>query len=514
MNLTQRLFNVASRYDKKVAVHFKGQPLLYEDIMHNSLRCASLFIGLGIKKNQIVAFQVPKSLDFLYCHLGNLAIGGVTLPLNTAYKKEEMEYFLVHSQAVLFVTTHSNYQQLKPVIQSLDNLKCLITDRKVEGVPYFLEELSKIPLIHEPDYPSRENDPAMIFYTSGTTGRPKGAMITHRNLLENMTSLKSFWKWTDQDVLLHVLPLFHIHGLVTALHGALNSGCTTIMAEDFEPRAVWLAIEKYRCTMLMGVPTMYYRMLKIWREMSPKPDIRSMRVFISGSAPLSEKVYNEFRESTGMTLLERYGMTETGMNTSNPLSESGRKAKSVGYPLPGVKIRIVNRDDPEERDVEPGQIGEVWIKGRHVFKGYYRMPDETAASFSGDWFRSGDLGYRDPNDKLRLYLVARAKELIITGGYNVYPKEVEEVLDRHGAIEESAVVGLPDEDYGERVVAVIVKKKTHSSINPVSEEEIIRFCKQHLAGYKSPKEIFSLNQLPRNAMGKVQKNLLKEKYAT
>jgi malonyl-CoA/methylmalonyl-CoA synthetase len=470
-------------------------------------RAASLLKEIGIRKGDRVAFQLPKSMEFLFLHLGNLSVGGVTLPLNTAYKGEEIEYILSNSQSSLFITQQDNYLDLKPIIRSMKNLKCLVTDREVSGEFFYQPEVKKIDAGQELDFPAQDDDVAMICYTSGTTGQSKGAMITHRNLVENTQALKKSWEWTEQDLLLHVLPLFHVHGLVVALHGGLNVGCTIVMHEKFQPERVWKTIEEKRCTMFMGVPTMYHRLLLAWKEMREKPDLSSMRVFISGSAPLPEKIFYDFRETTGHTILERYGTTETIMNTSNLIEESGRKAKSVGYPLPGVEIRIMSEDG---KDVEPGKVGEVWIKGNNVCKGYWQMPEKTEESFVGPWYKSGDLGYQDPDDGMRLYLVGRSKELIISGGYNVYPKEVEDVLERHEAVADSAVIGLPDEDFGERVTAVVVKKGSAPS---ASAEELIDFCKQKLASYKCPKNVFFRNQLPRNAMGKIQKNQLQKEYS-
>jgi len=374
-----------------------------------------------------------------------------------------------------------------------------------DGFDPLARELEKIGSEDPRTYPSRNDEVAMIIYTSGTTGKSKGAMITHRNLVSNMIALKEVWKWTDQDVLLHVLPLIHVHGLSVALHGGLYSGSTIIMHEKFDPRRVWRTIEEEQCTLFMGVPTMYHRLLNEWDKM--KSNLGSMRVFISGSAPLSENLFDRFEKAIGFRILERYGMTEAGMILSNPIDIAGRKAKSVGYPLPGVKVRVVAENG---KDVNPGIVGEVWIQGDNVFKGYWGMPEKTRGSFDNGWFKTGDLGYQDPEDCLRLYLVGRGKELIITGGYNVYPKEVENVLEKHEAVQEAAVIGLPDEDYGERVTAIVLLKK---DIKPVSTEEMIAHCRQHLANYKCPKEIFVTDQLPRNTMGKIQKNVLQKAYS-
>jgi malonyl-CoA/methylmalonyl-CoA synthetase len=277
-----------------------------------------------------------------------------------------------------------------------------------------------------------------------------------------------------------------------------------ILHEKFEPGRAWEALEKERCTLLMGVPTIYQRLMNEWEKLERKPDLQKMRVFISGSAPLSDDLFHRFEKATGFRILERYGMTETGMNTSNRIDPAHRKAKSVGFPLPGVRIRVVGSDS---KDVRPGDVGEVWVLGNNVFRGYWGMPDKTQEVFVEGWFRSGDLGYQDPKDGGRLYLVGRAKELIITGGYNVYPKEVENILETHEAVKESAVVGLSDEEFGEKVAAVVVLKDGRGS---VALEVLAAHCRERLASYKCPREIAIVPELPRNAMGKILKNRIVE----
>jgi malonyl-CoA/methylmalonyl-CoA synthetase len=282
-----------------------------------------------------------------------------------------------------------------------------------------------------------------------------------------------------------------------------------IMFEKFEPRRVWETIASAKCTVFMAVPTIYQRLINEWEKLESQPDLRpdlsAMRVFISGSAPLSDQQFYQFENLTGFRILERYGMTETGMNASNHIDHEHRKAKSVGFPLASVEIRIVDRSGD---DLKKSEVGEVWIRGENVFQGYWGMPEKTAEAFVDGWFRTGDLGFQDPDDNDRLYLVGRAKELIITGGFNVYPKEIENVLESHEFVKESAVIGLPDQDFGERVVAAIALK---SEIN-VTPEVLIKHCKTRLASYKCPKQIFFVEQLPRNAMGKLQKNILVEQF--
>lgn len=507
MNLVETLTSAASNFLKKDAIIFESKPYTFEYIFNKVNRTAALLRKLGVKKGDRVAIQLPKTMDFIYLHLANLSIGGITLPLNTGYKGEEIEYFLKDSQSSLFITDGANYKNIKDIINSLAGLKCMLIDEKQEALLCYRDEIESIKEEKKIDYPTREDDVAIICYTSGTTGLPKGAMTSHRNLIDNMIALKETWQWTDQDVLLHILPIFHVHGLNVALLGGLYAGSTIIMHEKFEPSKVWNTIAGKKCTMLMGVPTMYHRLLDQWEKFEKKPDIQSMRVFISGSAPLSENHFAWFENSVGHRILERYGMTETGMNTSNPYEEAERKPGSVGYPLPGVEIRISGGDG---EDVIPGEVGEICIKGSNIFKGYWQNPEKTKESFIGPWFKSGDLGYQDPNDRMRLYIVGRQKEMIITGGYNVYPKEVENIIEKHEGVSETAVFGIADDDFGEKVVAVVIPKE---GIDKFDKKEIVDFCKKSLAGYKCPKDIFFMQNLPRTATGKLQKHVLRDIYS-
>jgi malonyl-CoA/methylmalonyl-CoA synthetase len=506
MNLSQMLADTAGKQGAKTALIWEGESFTFTEVDRQIAVYAGLLAKLGVQPGDRMAIQLAKRKDFIFLHLANLTLGGVTLPLNSDYKTEEVQYFLSDSGSKLFVTDTVRYQKHRPALDALD-VKTAVVDTQGTGDAICLPELLEgMQPIQERTYSAQDGDPAMICYTSGTTGRSKGAVISHRNLVVNMIDLQQTWRWTADDVLLHVLPLFHVHGLVVALHGSLNAGSTAIIHEKFEPARTWKTIEQERCTMLMGVPTIYQRLINEWEKMSSVPDLSTMRVFISGSAPLTVKLFETFEKTTGFRILERYGMTETGMNTSNAYEPEGRKPGSVGFALPNVSLRVATQ---EGKDVTPGEVGEVLLRGDNVFKGYWRMPDKTRESFVEGWFQTGDLGYQDPEDDMRLYLVGRAKELIITGGYNVYPKEIEAVIDAHPAVSESAVVGLPDDDFGERVTAAVVLKK---EIPAPPQKEIIAHCKEKLAGYKCPKEIIYLNTLPRNAMGKIRKNLIVEQY--
>ena len=487
----------------KTAIAFEGHPYTYGQLKATVYEHAALLARLGVRQGDRVALQLPKSMEFIYLHLAVLSAGAVTLPLNPAYTAEETAYFLHDSGSALLFTDRAGAQRAG---NRTETIRTVLVDEPGTDHYRSLVERSRAEKGPEskPAYSTRADDPAMICYTSGTTGKPKGAVITHRNLVSNTAALYEAWRWTQEDVLLHVLPLFHVHGLCVALHGALHAGATVVMHEKFDPVRVCRAMEEEKCTVFMGVPTIYARLgpeLAIRR-----PDLSSMRVFISGSAPLKEHLFASFRELTGFPILERYGMTEAQMIASNPYDPERRIPGSVGYPLPGVSVRVVAASGD---DAAPGDVGEVWVKGDNVFQGYWGRPAETARAKDGAWLKTGDLGYRDPRDGGRLYLVGRARELIISGGFNVYPKEVENILDNHPAVRESAVFGLEDPDLGERVVAAVVSE---DGAEEVTGEELVAHCREHLAGYKCPKEIRFVPELPRNAMGKVQKQVLKDMF--
>ena len=507
MNLARLLSETASRHHGKPAVIFEGTSHSYSAFDRQVERYASMLQAEGIGKGSRVAVQLTKRMEFLYLHLAALSVGAITLPLNPEYREAEVGYFLSDSGSSLFVTDEERFRRAAGAFGNLKGVRALLVDGAVvDGAGSLPDRLACAPSRFQRTYPTGGDDVAMICYTSGTTGRSKGAMITHRNLVANMLALSQAWEWTEKDVLLHVLPLFHVHGLNVATHGSLYAGSTIVMHGKFEPRRAWEALEKERCTLLMAVPTIYQRLMGEWGKLERKPALRGMRVFISGSAPLADNLFHRFERETGFRILERYGMTETGMITSNPIDPAHRVAKSVGGPLPGVRIRVVGSGG---EDVRMGEVGEVWIRGDNVFRGYWGMPDKTRESFVEGWFRSGDLGYRDPSDGGRLYLVGRAKELIISGGYNVYPKEVENVIESHEAVKESAVVGLPDEEFGEKVAAAVVLEDGRGFVAP---EVLAAHCKERLASYKCPREIAVVPELPRNAMGKVLKNQIVEEF--
>ncbi len=492
MNLAEKTYNSMMQSPSKT-LKFEERTFTYEEILENIRKAASFLKKLGVKFQDRVAIQLPKSMEFIYFHFANLWIGAITLPLNPAYSEQETEYFLSDSQSLLFITTSENAKRLKNVIEKL-KIKTFLIDKEMDVV------FKETPI--EPAFNTQPDDVAIIAYTSGTTGRSKGAMITHKNLITNMEALRKLWRMSDKDKLLHVLPIFHVHGLVVALQGGLNAQMDIVMHEKFDPFRTWKTIEEEKITLFMAVPTIYMRLIDAYERLDRKPDISSMRLFISGSAPLTKTLFEKFEKITGHRILERYGMSEAGMITSNPYDKEKRVPLSVGYPLEGCELKIVK----EGKIAKPFEVGEVYIKGTNVFKGYWQMPDKTKESFEDGWFKTGDMGYLDETG--RLFLVGRSKELIITGGLNVYPKEVENVLDAHPAVKESAVFGVKDEEYGERVEAAVVLKENANN----KGNELIEFTKQHLAHYKCPKKIHIVEELPKNAMGKVQKHILSAKH--
>ena len=474
-------------------------PLTYGELERQVQRTMRYLQHLGLQPGDRVGLQLPKCLSFIYLHLAVMRLGAISLPLNPAYPPAELLYFLRDAEASLFFAAEAARPGLEPLLAELPALQH--TRFLPPGTAAFLELLAKVPEDHTPlpDPPADPDQTALMIYTSGTTGRPKGAEITHGNLTANLEALHTAWGWREDECLLHVLPIFHVHGLVVALHGALHAGATALLMPRFEAASTLQALLDRRCTLFMGVPTIHHRLLE---AAGPGPyDLSHLRLITSGSDRLPDDVFIGFQKTFGHTLLERYGMTETGMNLSNPL-HGERRIGSVGLPLPGVEARIV---DPETGEVlGDGEVGEVQIRGPHVCKGYWRRPEQTAAAFTDDgWLHTGDLGLREPDGYYMLK--GRAKDLIITGGYNVYPPEVERVLREHPAVSACAVIGCPNAEWGEQVMAVIV-------LRPDSEAtagEIIEFCRQRLAAYKAPRRVLFVDSLPRNALGKVQKAQLR-----
>jgi len=487
----------------------------YRDLHFGSARIAGWLASLGLSADADgapprIAVQVEKSPEAVMLYLAALRAGFAYVPLNTAYQAAEIEYFLNDVRPGVFVCTPQRQAALAPLAQRAGCARVMTLGEHRDGTL----------LVEAVPFPDRfatvaraESDLAAILYTSGTTGRSKGAMLSHGNLSSNARVLDEFWGFREEreagghDVLLHALPIFHVHGLFVALHAALLAGASMIFLPRFDPRQVIAALP--RATVFMGVPTYYTRLLA--EEGLDRHACRHMRLFVSGSAPLLTETFEAFRRRAGHTILERYGMSETVMLVSNPYFATSREriAGTVGVPLPGVGVRIV-RDDGSR--CETGEIGRVEVRGPNVFSGYWRMPEKTAEEFTADgWFRTGDVGCFGGQGRPDGYLslVGRSKDLIISGGFNVYPKEIEGYIDALPGVVESAVIGLPHPDFGEAVAAVVVGTRDAAP----DPEVIVEKLRGQIANFKVPKRVWVVDELPRNAMGKVQKNLLREDYA-
>jgi malonyl-CoA/methylmalonyl-CoA synthetase len=473
-----------------------GRTLSYGDLFALSARLAHALVGLGVSAGDRVAVQVDKSPEAILLYLACLRAGAVFLPLNAAYTPAELEYFLNDSESRLFVGASGSPALSLATRLKVARVETLGTDGK-EGS--LLERAQE----HDAEFADAACDGdalAAMLYTSGTTGRSKGAMLSHDNLGSNAYALRDFWRFTSGDVLLHALPIFHVHGLFVATNTMLAAGGSMIFLPKFDPEEIFRHLPQ--ATAMMGVPTFYVRLLQDSRLC--RHATAHMRLFISGSAPLLAETHREWRERTGHAILERYGMTETSMLTSNPY-EGERVPGSVGIPLPGVDLRIADPDTGAP--VPRGTIGMIEVKGPNVFSGYWRMPEKNRTEFrAGGYFVTGDLGRID--ERGYVWIVGRGKDLIISGGFNVHPKEVEEELDALPGVTESAVIGLPHKDFGEAVTAIVVKKPGAE----LSEPAMIGVLRQRLANFKLPKRVIFIDELPRNSMGKVQKNVLRETY--
>ncbi|MFC5419559.1 malonyl-CoA synthase [Bosea eneae] len=472
-----------------------GRTYSYADMVAVSARFANALVALDVKPGDRVAVQVEKSIEALMLYLGTIRAGAIFLPLNTAYTPAEVEYFLGDAEPAVFLCDPAKAEALKSFA---DKAGAKLETLGV-GTGSLLDKANAASGEFR-DVARGADDLAAILYTSGTTGRSKGAMLSHDNLASNALALVDYWRFTKDDVLLHALPIFHTHGLFVATNTILLAGASMILLPKFDPEQVFKYLPK--ATSMMGVPTFYVRLLQDPRL--SKEAVKHMRLFVSGSAPLLAETHREWRERTGHAILERYGMTETNMNTSNPY-HGDRVAGTVGFPLPGVSARVT---DPETgKELARDEIGMIEVKGPNVFKGYWRNPEKTKAEFRADgFFITGDLGKIDPAGYV--HIVGRGKDLIITGGYNVYPKEVEAEIDEMPGVIESAVIGCPHPDFGEGVTAVVVAKPGAD----ISAAGIAKALEQRLAKFKQPKQVFVVADLPRNTMGKVQKNLLREQY--
>src|SRR6056297_173294 len=473
-----------------------GDTISYDGFLGTAARIANAITALGLEPGDRVAAQVAKSPQALALYAACVQAGLIFLPLNTAYTVDELSYFIENSGAKLIVCDGARTDAIAPMAEGLS---AQVATLNADGSGSLMAQAADQPETFD-TVARGKDDLAAFLYTSGTTGRSKGAMLTHENLLSNTEVLVDHWRFTGEDVLLHALPIFHTHGLFVATNIILSVGGEMIFLPKFDADEViaWLP----KATSMMGVPTFYTRLLDDERFTGDL--VQHMRLFISGSAPLLAETHVQLDERTGHRILERYGMTETNMNTSNPY-EGERRPGAVGFALPGVELKIT---DPDTGKTLPdGEIGQIEVRGPNVFKGYWQMPEKTAAELREDgFFITGDLGKIDEDGYI--HIVGRNKDLIISGGYNIYPKEIELLLDEQPGVLESAVVGVPHPDFGETVLGVIVPEKDEKP----DLDAIMEAAKQSLARFKHPRRLVVMDALPRNTMGKVQKNVLREDF--
>ncbi len=497
--------SLSTRGNKKAISFFRAgvmeTELSYRGLHRDSNRMANALLNLGIKKGDRVVLFLPKSVGFLIVYLALHKIGAVAVPLNPGFKHSEVAFLLEDTEPSLVVSGSDQESMIREIAPGLAIL-VIGTERPYPDLDFFRTAPSS-----EPEVQVGPEDAGIIIYTSGTTGKPKGAILTQKNLFHDARNITKIWEIRHSDVLCHALPFFHVHGLCFALHTALVAGTHVMLLDEFSPECVTDVLAKrggeYGCTVFMAVPSMYVKILDHVGEKGL--DFDHVRLWTSGSAPLLPKDFQRIKRIFGKEPVEREGMSETGMNFSNPLHGT-RKPGSIGLPLPDLQVRIV---EPETlRDVPMGQTGEIWLKGPAITPGYWRRHDETEKAFEGGWFRTGDLGRIDEDGYY--YLTDRIKNIIISGGENISPKEVETVINQLDEVVESSVIGIPDEKWGEKVVAAVVTKPD-ATIKP---RKIQEYCKQHLHNWKCPKEIVFLEELPKNRMGKVLTEEVKKSFRT
>ena len=474
-----------------------GASYTYADAEQYSAQVANYLLGMGLQAGDRVTVQVEKSAENLWLFLGVIRAGLIYHPLNSAYTDDELRFFLADARPSLVVCDGEREAAITSLCAEAEvpHLALLNGDGTGDLMPAVSACSQQFETAH-----SQPFDVAALVYSSGTTGQPKGIMLSHGNLGSNATVLRDLWGFHQNDCLLHMLPIFHVHGLFVALGCILMSGASMRWHQGFDVDAALQALPN--CTVMMGVPTYYTRLLSCAKFDAAV--CRNMRLFICGSAPLLPETFNAFEARTGRTILERYGMTETGMNISNPLN-GPRKAGSVGLPLPGVEIKLCGADG---ECVPPGEVGDILVRGPNVFVGYWNQPEKTMADFTSEgFFMTGDKGSVDADGYISI--VGRSKDMVITGGLNVYPRELELIIDEMAGVTESAVIGLPDADFGEKVIAVVV---ADGSV-PLDEFSIRNAVRAHAAAFKVPKQVYFVEELPRNTMGKVRKDLLRSSFA-
>ena len=502
--MSKQNFNFYAQFWKVFEKHLEkvllttdaGKEYRYADIESESARIANFLAALGVRPGERVSVQVAKSPEALCLYLACLRGGFVFHPLNTGYQATELDYFFSNAEPALVVTDDNALEIIEPIVKDLSIPRLLTLNADGSGS---LMEQSRTTTDDHIIVHRDKDDMASLLYSSGTTGVPKGIVLTHNNLYENANTLVNAWGFTEKDILLHALPIFHVHGLFVALGCVLLSGASMHWQASFNAEKVVSLLPG--CTTMMGVPTYYTRLLST--STFTRETAEHMRLFVSGSAPLLEETFYEFEKRSGHRILERYGMSETNMNTSNPLNGE-RKPGTVGPPLPGVEVRIT---DDSENILPTGEIGNLQVRGANVFKEYWRMPEKTAEDFSDDgFFNTGDKGVIDEDGYVSI--VGRSKDMIISGGLNVYPVEIEGVINDMSGVKESAVIGVNHTDFGEAVVAIVVLADGGS----LEEEQVLNETKEKLANFKIPKRVVFVPELPRNTMGKVQKNLLRDEY--
>lgn len=498
------------RVPGKACILFEGQRSTYAQFYELAARWAGGLQAWGLQRSDRVALFLANSPSFLAAYLGTHMAGGTVVLVNIQYRQTELRHILGDSGARLCVTDAERLPELDRVTADLPELEAVVVvgttghraggdgPRTVAGDAFIAPTPAQHLTLPTPD------DIAIIGYTSGTTGRSKGAMLLHRNLAANSAAVTTAWHWTEHDRLLLTLPLFHVHGLCVGMNGTFLAGSTVDLRRRFDAAEVYDTLLRNEVTMFFGVPTMYTRLIAEAKQRNERP--HPIRLFVSGSAPLDVHTFAEFAQLFGQRILERYGMTETLMNLTNPY-DGDRRPGTVGQPFPGQEARVV--DVQTRQPVPDGTPGEIQVRGPHVFKGYWKRPDATAEVFDAEgWFSTGDLGRRDPDGYFTI--IGRARELIISGGYNVYPREIEEVLLTHPAVKEAAVLGLPHPDLGEQVVAAVVRRAEVEGSAQDLADELVALCRDQLAAYKKPRKIIFVETLPRNALGKIQKHLLQE----
>src|ERR671917_509653 len=489
-SIAEAFLRNAERAPEKLCLRFEGEEISYRIMRERAEGFGAGLAAWGLRPGERVGLFLGNHPDLLAAYVGTHLAGGVVVPVNTQYRKGELRHIFGDAGVRLCLTDEERMPEVERAREDLPELEAVI-----EAGPEFDDFLGET---HGSKMP-RGEDLAVIAYTSGTTGRSKGAMLLHRNLVANAEAVCEAWRWTGEDTLLLTLPLFHSHGLMVGAHGTFLAGAGAELHRKFDATAAYDALLDGRVTMYFGVPTMYTRLLREARARDERP--LPIRLYVSGSAPLSPQAFDEFEQLFGERILERYGMTETIMNLTNPY-EGERRPGTVGRPFPGQEARVVDLETREP--LKPGEIGEIEVRGPHVFAGYWNQPEATAESFDKDgWFTTGDLGFVGEDGYFTI--TGRSKELIISGGYNVYPREVEEVGEGGPGVSEGAVGGLPDEEFGEQVAAAVVRDDPG-----LTEEGVKDFLKDELASYKKPRQVSFVNELPRNALGKVLKHEVRD----